>query len=1014
MSNFNPSREQKLAIDAQGKNYLISAGAGSGKTAVLTKRIFRLVKENQRLDNFLILTFTNLAAGEMKERLRKLLLEDESTKAFAVEVDNTHIETFDSFYLFLARKYFYKLGINKDLSVISGPIIEIKQRQILDELFHDYVVNEFPKMIELIKLFSLKDNEAIKKFILDILKKADYKADKEAYYNHLRNDFSSQEFVNSIILEKYELLIKSIRFLLDKVRAANLENLDDEAQIIDYLNELLSKPDYTSLTEYINEFPFPRRSGNQFKYEDPTMRNALADFFNKNIKSDFLTIKEINEVIDKNQEFIGFVLDIVAQIEQQIDAFKKSHNAYTFADISRMVLVLLKDAEIVKEVSTQFDFIMVDEYQDTNDIQEMVLNIIGRDNIYMVGDIKQSIYRFRNADCKIFNKKFLDYKAHIGGEEIDLNQSFRSRREIVDFINDVFSKIMIKEHNAIDYSNGHNFLFGQVEYADKNKIYDPVEYRYLYDKTDECVEKEAEMMAKDIIDKINNEYPVYDLRNHKNNPAQFKDFAIIIDRETDFETIRKVFSNYNIPLKSCGKEKLMTSDITVALRSLLKLLNYALKSDYGDEYQHAFLSLARSFLIEMKDQELYEVFKDKKENRVLLTPLAQKIELLKEKYRFASLYEILNGLYNKFSIYDHIAKITNYYANAHKAEMLLDYAKQMDALSMSLQELVDYFDNLTNYDLDIDYRDNDSQENSVTLINIHQSKGLEYNIVYYPLLFRSFNIRQFQGDFFVCDKYGLIFPDDHNLLKSLYIQQEKSEEVEEKIRLLYVALTRAKQKIIMILGMKNRIKPAIIMPNYSSCLRDIYLLADTADKYLKEFPLLDKEVSLKKNSEETREIEPISLKSISIESNLVKKEKASKESAEVDEDLLLFGTQVHAILENLDFDKRDTSVYSDYRFKKIASNVFNSPIFKGVTNEMVKPEFAYYDEINNVNGIIDCLIEKDDEILIVDYKLKNIADEEYEKQLKTYYKYVSSVSKKTIKMYLLAALTGECKEVNND
>ena len=1011
MSEFHPSDEQRLAIDAVGQNYLISAGAGSGKTAVLTQRIHKLVKENQRIDNFLILTFTNLAAGEMKERIRKLLSEDPLTKKFAVEVDNTHIETFDSFYLFLARKYFYVLGIDKDVSVISGPIIEIKQRQILDEIFIRYIMGQDEEMLELIKNTSLKDNEAIKNFILKILKTADSQPDKAAYYSHLENDFGDDKFALSIINRLYHSLIDNINFLINKVKKANLESLEDESQILDYLEDLLSHSDYTSLAESIsnNSFPVKPRNG----YEDSSTRDSLANFYNKYIKGKCFTVDEIKDIVINNQKFVPLVIKIVKEVDNRVDEFKKSHNAYSFPDISRMVLNLFKNPDIVKEVSNQFDYIMVDEYQDTNDIQETVLNIIGRNNVYMVGDIKQSIYRFRNADCKIFDAKFNAFKKHIGGEEIDLNQSFRSRREVVDYINDVFSRIMTKQNNTIDYKNGHEFIFGQTKYGDKNKRYRVEEYHYEFEKAEECAEKEAQMIAKDIINKVNNHFEVFDLNNNISRPVNFSDFAIIVDRETNFDAFRKEFSNRGIPLKSCGKEKLMTADIIVVLKSLLKMLYFALNSDYGEEYKHSFISVARSFLIEMSDQEILDTFANKDIHKVLLTDLAQRIELIKERLRFTSLYEILNALYQKFEIYDHIAKITNFYANAHKAEILLDYAKQMDNLSLSLKDLVDYFDNLSNYDLDIDYRDNDTQDNSVTLINIHQSKGLEYNIVYYPLLNKQFNSTSHQGEFFVSKKYGLIFPNNKELLKGLHVKQEKTEEVEEKIRLLYVALTRAKQKIVLVVGKKANAKPSIKIPSDCNNLFEVYSLSGVEDKYVCDFELNNKEVKLSEKIEEVKNVKPIELRSISIPSELIKKEKASKEVNKVSEETLLFGTQIHAILEGLDFSNRDLSKYRNPQFRKVVENVFTSPLFKGVTNEMVKPEFAYFDEVNNVHGVIDCLVEKDNEILIIDYKLKNIADEEYEKQLRTYAKYVSSISDKPIKMYLLAALTGELKEVKN-
>ena len=151
-----------------------------------------------------------------------------------------------------------------------------------------------------------------------------------------------------------------------------------------------------------------------------------------------------------------------------------------------------------------------------------------------------------------------------------------------------------------------------------------------------------------------------------------------------------------------------------------------------------------------------------------------------------------------------------------------------------------------------------------------------------------------------------------------------------------------------------------------------------------------------------------------MDSEVKEKKHASKEVVKVDESLLRFGTEVHALLEGLDLSKKDTSYIKDYRYKKIANNVIDSELFKGVTNEQVRHEFAYYDKTNNVNGVIDCLIIKDHEIDIIDFKLKNIAEEDYDKQLKTYKTYITSISDKPIKMYLLAALTGEVREVKDE
>ena len=1013
MSKFIPSKEQELAVSAVGKNYLISAGAGSGKTAVLCERIYRLVKKEGRLDNFLILTFTNLAASEMKQRIRAKLSEDSETQKFAVEVDNAHIETFDSFYLFIARKYFYALDISKDISIIDNAIIEIKRRQMVDTIFEELATNKDKDLIELMRLFSLKNNNDLKEFVLKVLTAADNKIDKEAYFNSLENDFKDDKYVASIINDYESLIRKKILFLINKIKTVDLINLDDVSTMSDYLYDLLEKDSYGSLIEEIKTTSFPKKPRGE--EENVEVRSGIAKFYKDNINADYPTEEEIKAAIAENNKHIPVLMRVIRQINAQIDEFKKQKNAYSFADISRLVLKLFKDPSVVDEIKNQFDYIMVDEYQDTNDIQESVLNIIAKDNVYMVGDIKQSIYKFRNADCEIFNRKFNDYKKHLGGEEIDLNKSFRSRIEVVDYINDLFSKIMVPEINPIDYSNGHHFGFGRTEYGTNNSIYDTEEYHYEYEHSSEALEKETSMVVNDIVDKYNNKYPVYDLDSHEIRDIDFKDFAIIVDRESEFDDFAKALASAGIPVKSCGKEKLMTSDIIVTIKNLVKLLYLALNDQQdSSDYKHAYLSVARSFLIEESDQDLYETFKNEDYSKVLVTPLGQKIELIKEKLRFASLEEVMNVLYKEFKLYDKVIKIGNYYANVHKAESLLKYASQMDSLGMSLTDLVDYFDNLSNYELDIEYRDSDSQENSVTLINIHQSKGLEYNVIYYPRLNRQFNLSSYQEKFAVSKKYGLLFPVDHLITSELNNYLGRSADLEEKIRLLYVALTRAKQKIILLFGHKITNSITYNMPYKSDSFLKIYDLAGLGNKYVKKYELGDTPLTLKLKEEKKCEPLTIDIKKINALSEVKEKKKASKEVIKVDESLLRFGTEVHALLEGLDLSKKDTSYIKDSRFRRIANNIINSDLFKGVTNEQVRHEFSYYDKENNVNGVIDCLIIKDDEIDIIDFKLKNIAEEDYDKQLKTYKAYISSISDKPIKMYLLAALTGEVREVKDE
>ena len=218
----------------------------------------------------------------------------------------------------------------------------------------------------------------------------------------------------------------------------------------------------------------------------------------------------------------------------------------------------------------------------------------------------------------------------------------------------------------------------------------------------------------------------------------------------------------------------------------------------------------------------------------------------------------------------------------HKAESLLRYASQMDALGMGIADLVDYFDNLNEYDLDIEYRDGDSQKDSVTLINIHQSKGLEYNIIYYPRLNKEFNLKPFREKYLVSDKYGIILPIKNLITKDLNYYVSRSEDLEERIRVLYVALTRAKQKIILFEGEKEDKKISISMPYNAKSLLEVYQLADLKDKYLKEYTLGEELLPLKVTNK--NKIKPLDLDIKEIKVDSIVKEKKDKTAIGLNEE----------------------------------------------------------------------------------------------------------------------------------
>ena len=1017
------SDEQKKSICFNLGNALISAGAGSGKTAVLTERIYRIAKKIGTLDTFLVLTFTELAAGEMKTRVRNKLLEDEETSYLASEVDDAHIETFDAFSSFVVKKYFYKLGISSDINILDNSIQDIQRKKFLDEVFLSHYEKEDKDFEKLIIEYCVRDEKEIKEFIIKLLQDADKKADNIAYLNELKKKSEDDSIVNLYFNDYIKILKERLKFIRDKILLLDDFYYEDyKIKTIDFIDERLKIDDYDLFRESnLGTFPSPGKSKNgQIPDEYKKEVNNLKDIYNKKIRfdkdNDFGDKKDNIEEFNRLAKFAKTIIDLALEVENKLSIFKKELNAYSFGDISRFVLHLLEDEEIRKELSLTFDYIMVDEYQDTNDIQETVINKIARNNVYMVGDVKQSIYRFRGADCVIFQNKYKDYQLNPSlGTKIDLNTSYRSRKEVVDFINDIFSKLMNKDINEIDYNNGHHFGFGNKK-AYQNIIYkdnyQPVIYTSYYEKASQRVEKEARMIAIDLINKINNGFEVFDKDLQAKRKCSFKDFAIIIDRGTDFEEYAKYLGEYNIPVKIQNKDYLLQSDISYVTRSLVRILYYALKGEYEGEYHHAFYSLGRSFLFNYSDDYLYRLHK---ENQYLLDPLAQKIELIKESLRFSSIKDILIRLYEEFDVYNKIENIGNFYNNSHKLETFISLATSMDSLGYTVEDFVSYFEDLDNNDTDIETSTNEQREDSLTLINIHKSKGLEYPIIYFPGLSKDFNRESLNTSFQASTKYGVSTP---NRTKKITLQLKliKEEAIrgdfEEKLRLLYVAFTRAREKIIIIES-KNKDEIKIKYPFDCRSNQDILnLVYEELEKYKQEF---DYEFSTLKSDNKDKKINKIILKTIQIPTQIVKKSRASKEVEDsVDSSILSLGTELHMYLEKLDFENEQNFVGASKRMLKYITNVKNSVLFKGVKNDQIRHEFRFYDEENNLEGYIDALIIKDNEVDIIDFKFRNIDDEAYDRQLRTYKGYISKIIKLPIKMYLLSAVTGKYREVKDE
>ena len=569
----NWTKEQMDAINKSGTNIIVSAGAGSGKTAVLSERVLRILKEGTHINELLVLTFTNAAASEMKERIRKKIKEDESLVEELDLIDSSYITTFDSFALSILKKYHYLLNISPNVSIADESLINIEKNKYIDEIFEEYYKIKDKRFINLIKTFCIKDDNEIRKAILDISNKLNLKVEKEEYLNNYINLYFNDNKIDNDILE-YE------RFLLSKIDEIN--NLIEELSIYtdssyiqnltESLKNLLNSKTYEDIRNNIDiKLPtLPKNSSDLVKEIKDNINSIIKElkelsFYNK---------KEIKDNILSTKEYVEIIIEIINKLDKKIDEFKFKYDIFEFNDIAKLSIKIVKENnEIQEELKNKFKEILIDEYQDTSDIQETFINLIENNNVYMVGDIKQSIYRFRNANPYIFKNKYDNYSNNINGIKIDLNKNFRSREEVLDNINLIFNKIMTNIEGGADYKASHNMIFGNSTYNIEGKTNQNNNLEiliYLVDKEYKKEEIEAFIIANDIENKIKNKYQIFDKDKKILRDITYNDFVILMDRTTDFDLYKEIFTYKNIPLVQIKDSKMNDEIDLYIIKNIIK------------------------------------------------------------------------------------------------------------------------------------------------------------------------------------------------------------------------------------------------------------------------------------------------------------------------------------------------------------------------------------------------------------------------------------------------------------
>ena len=1028
--------EQQDAIYKKGTNIIVSAGAGSGKTAVLSERVLEHVKSGISIDDLLVLTFTNAAAAEMKDRIRSKIRKVPELKEELDKVDLAYITTFDSFALSLVKKYSYLMNISKNINIIDASIITLKKEEELNKIFEELYQKKEPLFLKLISDFTVKDDKEIFNAILSLYAKLDNRYDKDDILdNYLTNYYNDINIEN--LVKAYVDLIKMRLEVLNNT-VDNLYHYTDDAfqsKMEEVIRPLLNSKDYLDIKRLcVIKLPVLRGADEvtkKIKEEVKSLIDEIGDLTKYN------SLDEIKESLHLTKDYVAIIITIIKELGKRLDYFKRENNAYDFIDIAKMAINILKNNDTVREeMKYKYKEILIDEYQDTNDIQDIFISLIENNNVYMVGDIKQSIYRFRNANPMLFKSKYEAYQNNDGGLKIDLNKNFRSRSEVLNNINMMFNLFMDNFIGGADYIESHQMVFGLTPYDEVNKEnYNMDILNYTYDKDSKFTKEEIEIftVAKDIKEKVAIGYEMMDKETMQKRSVNYGDFVILMDRSSSFNLYKKIFEYLNIPI-TIYRDKTISDSVDISIiKNIYNLLVLIKNRDFGTMFSYSFMAVARSYLFNMSDKDILKIISNRSyaetEIYSILYELAKDLDnlpndeiyrLIIDKFKFLEAFITTGDVKEHLVTIDSIGKI----------------AQNATNFGYSPYEFLDYLNMVYEEGLDIKLSLNKEASNSVKIMTIHASKGLEYPVCYFTGLSKKFNIDDLKNKFYYDNTLGFITPYVKNgihstvvklMLKNKYIL----EEISERLRLFYVALTRAREKMIIVGEFdKNELAykvEGVVDGETRSSYRKFTDMLDSIYDYLKPY-MQDIDIDslgLTKDYNLSAKKDLVALKNekgsiISVEdyipdmkkienshfSKITTTLRTKEEQKNID-----FGLRMHYLFEITDFNNPDYKDFNAFEVNCIQKFI-NTGILKDSKEIYKEYEFIYENADLESHGIIDLLIIKKDKAVIVDYKLKHITDTAYLKQLAGYKNYILEMTNLPVDVFLYSIMDSNLVNLN--
>ncbi|WP_373682869.1 helicase-exonuclease AddAB subunit AddA [Cytobacillus firmus] len=886
--------DQWKAIMAKGQDILVAAAAGSGKTAVLVERIINKIIADEdpiNVDELLVVTFTNASAAEMRHRIGEALekaINDNPRSAHLRKqvslLNRASISTLHSFCLEMIRKYYYMTDIDPGFRIADETEAQLLRDEVLEELFEEEYGKEGNEgFFALVDTFTNdRSDTALQDIIRDLYDFARSNPSPDQYLDSIVEMYnvdgvSSLEqlpFVRSL-LEDIDLQLKGAKQLLEygleltKLPggpAPRAENFIADLHVVNTLIEA-KKDSWTMLYEAMQSWSFGRAKtckGDEYDEELVEKAKKLRDQAKKIItglqeelffRRQESFMRDMAEMKPHIEELVSLVKAFSIRFEQ----IKTEKGLVDFADLEHYCLEILSspdeegrllpsDAALV--CRNQFKEVLVDEYQDTNMVQEAILQLVTADseengNLFMVGDVKQSIYRFRLAEPNLFLGKYtrFDRDGERAGLRIDLARNFRSRKEVLQGTNYIFKQIMGTSVGEIEYDQAAELIKGAPYSEDQEH---PVELAIIdlegneksepepesmdegFDSEDLAQSQlEASYMASKIKEIIGNRQEVYNTKTHSGRPAKYRDIVILLRSMTWAPQIMEEFKQQGIPVYANLSSGYFEATEVAIMMSLLKVID--------NPYQDIPLaSVLRSPILGLTEEELaqirihnkrgsfYEALTSFCRNHPTLEtgelyekvrPFFDTLEEWRVMARQGSLSELIWHLYRETRFYDFVGGMPGGKQRQANLRALYDRARQYEATSFrGLFRFLRFIERMRDRGDDLGAaRALGEQEDVVRLMTIHSSKGLEFPFVFIAGLARSFNTMDLKKPYMLDKEFGfaakyvnaekrISYP---SLPQITFKRKKKMEMLAEEMRVLYVALTRAKEKLYLVSSVKS-------------------------------------------------------------------------------------------------------------------------------------------------------------------------------------------------------------------